>query len=228
MNTDLYNSLVNAYNFLNNDEKNARKVERQKNELWLCKADLNSNIPKYEEKKINWFVAWILICVFLPVGVLYIAIKVMKNKASRKKYDQEVKTLLNSPNEIEYRRQKQAAIINAELLLERYKKEKEEYFNANYQKCLGFLPECLRKKESIESLIHYVKTGQANTLDKAWSIYAKDLRDLDTLREQREEKELREYHYKEAQNTLDRIARNQEKINHELEVANKYRRGEYK
>ena len=230
MNVSLYNALVNAYNFFINDEKNHETIKKCEAKLHLCKLEraINTPTPAFSYDPINWSTAiiWFLIC--FPFGLIYIFSNKIKNNISQRRYERNKKKLVLSPDEIEIINKKADEIAEAKKELHQAKQAQEMYYRNNYEKCLSFLPECLRYKESIASLMHYVKTGQANTLDAAWNLHARDLRDLEEQRLRDEEREEQRRRHQETQEALDIIAQNQEKTNRELEIANGYRTGRYR
>lgn len=230
MNVSLYNALVNAYNFFINDERNCEAIKMYESKLRLCKLEraMNTPTPAFSYEPISWSTAilWILIC--FPIGLIYILSNKIKNSINQRKYERNKKKLVLSPEEIEVINKKTSEIAEAEKALQQAKQAQEMYYRNNYERCLSFLPECLRYKNSIASLMHYVKSGQAITLDAAWNLHARDLRELDEMRMRDEEREEQARRHRETQEALDTIARNQEKINRELEIANGYRTGRYR
>lgn len=228
MNVSLYNALVNAYNFFINDEKKREEIKKCEGNLFVHKYEHSMHIPVFQEEPISWTdaILWLLIC--FPIGLIYILSNKIKNNKNRKKYEKNKQKLLNTPAEIEYRSNKKKAITEAEIALEQARQARDMYYRNNYEKCLSFLPKGYRNKEDIEALIHYVKSGLANSLDTACSLRAESIREINESRMHEYEKMDQERRHRETQEALETIARNQEKTNHELEIANGYRTGRYR
>lgn len=221
MNMTLYQNLLNAYNFLVRDEENCQKIQRLEREIRSIQFDIPV-LPYYKEKKINGWVVFFWLWVFSPVALIYVISVYRKNQENKEKYEKMREEILNSPTEIERREQQNKEIAELKIQLEQAKNARIEFYNNNYSKAMSFLPNYYRDKRSVSVLLHYVKTGWAETLSQAQTLYAKELQELDEMRERREEREQREQWHKEEQERLGRIADNQKRILEEIEYAEKY------
>ena len=228
MNVRLYNALVDAHNFFVQHERNCETVKKCEARVRGLQYEYNMHTPLFEEEKISLGTAFFLLWVFFPAGLIYILNIKHKNKVNRKKHERKKQEILNSPEEIEYRNCKIREIEKAKNTLEQANQVREEYYHNNYEKCLGFLPNHWRYINHIDAFIEYVKSGDAQTLKDAVELRSAVLREIDEMRERREEREEQERRHRETQEALSAIAKNQERINHELETANKYRNGTYR
>ena len=115
--------------------------------------------------------------------------------------------------------QREKASHNSAQEYENYKKlkqQQENYYKQNYQVCLGFLPKRYHNKKDIESLLHYVKVGLANTLEEAFACYGTELREMAEWKERLEEKEVQRQRHKENQEKLAEISKNQKELEYKL------------
>lgn len=228
MNVQLYNALVSAKEFVLRDAQYCKDIEACESAVGWYNMQKNMNTAPFKEEPISWVTVIFWLWVFFPIGLFIIFANKHKNKVNRKKHEQKNQEILNSSEEIEYRKNIQKKIEEAKVALEQAKKVRNDYYRQNREKCLGFLSDYSTSSETIDALIHYVKTEQAYTLNQAQNCYAKDLLEMDEMRRRSEEREERDRQHRETQEALNTIAKNQEKINHELEVANKYRNGMYR
>lgn len=228
MNTQLYNSLISAKEFLITVEKNEKDLQHRKSKITGTYFNPYVLSPKDQPKKFSWVKFYLLLCLD-GLGIIYAIYIYCHNRKSKKKQEY-LDKLSNSPEELS---RKKAALEESENLRIEYEKklaEYKKYYSENYWNKLGFLPDWARKIETvdvisyrieyIDGLIHYVKRG-AKTLNEAMELYGKELREIEAIKEQREEQ--REYqkrmevqHQKEI-DALNTIAKNQEKANDELE-----------
>ncbi len=93
----------------------------------------------------------------LYIGIIYIAVILIINLKRKKMFAVRQRC---QKRKKEYERLKELerkARIEGEALSKQINAEKN-YYNKNYQQCLGYLPEVLRNKRAIEDMLHYVRT----------------------------------------------------------------------
>lgn len=227
LNIDLYNKLFAAYNFILADEKKRAEIECCERKIRSIRFKPPINMPTFQEEKLNFGLVLVLFVIAFPICFIYIYCKYRKNEKNRVKFEAEQQKRLNSPEMIEYHRQQAMQIREAELSLEKLKGDYAVFYNSNYTKTLSFLPSHLRDKRSVEVLLHYVKTGQANTLEAASVFYAKELRELEQMREQRERRDEERRWHEEQMAAAKKISDNQKRIADELDDLRKYGTGRY-
>jgi len=164
-------------------------------------------------------VAACAILFYILYGVCYLLgyplIKQSEKKQNRKykdEYEESIKTA-------------KSQMLSLENNIKELKKERKE-FNEKMGNPLAVLPN--HWWDHIDSLIHYVKTGQAYSLDQALSFVSRDLREIHKMEQQEEDRRERAQQHKETQDALETIARNQERIAADIEQAEKERRERYR
>ncbi len=215
MNTNLYNALIRAYNFLVTDEENLNEAEYSLRLASVHNADYKKKY--YTPKKINWNLAFWGICFLGIFYIMYLIFILLYNYIRKKSVERYNNQLYKSK---EYQKEREIAKRNYKLEMERYKSLKlkqENYYKQNYQLCLGFLPKELRNKKAIDALLRYVKAGYANTIDEAWEYYSTELREMAEWKEELEEKEAQRQRHNESQQRLAEISKNQKDLEYKLE-----------
>lgn len=224
MNTQLYNQLKSAREFLMTVDKNEKDLQHRTSQIRLAYVNPYVLSPKDQPKQFSWIKFYLLLCLD-GLGIIYALYIYCHNRKSKRK-QKKLDKLSNSPEEL---RKKRAALEEREKLkieLENKTAEYKKYYSENYWKKLGFLPAWARKIETvddisyrikyIDGLLRYVKCG-AKTLDDAMDYYGNELREIDAREEQRERQERMEEQYQKEIDALNAIAKNQEKANNELE-----------
>lgn len=221
MNIELYNSLMGARGFLLKVKENEENLQRMASPSYgLDFKDYKG--PELEQEKFSWGLLLFLALISDGIlAVIYALYRHFCNKKIRKRNEK----IMNSPQEIE--RAKRIKEIRAKNQIEIDKKTSEykKFYDDNYWRYLGFLPEWTRSFETVEDianrisyldfLIGYVKIG-ANTLDEAMERYADFLIELDEMERRKEIREEAEKRHKEEIEALNDIARKQEQTNDEL------------
>ncbi len=222
MNVQLYNSLIDAKNFLITVDNNEEKLKRIEGEISISGAMFKPCFPFPKHKKFEWKMFWWLFFVgFYISGFIYMWYIHWYNNKEDKKYESKVKKWKNSAEgkiamqkTEEYRKE-----LNKKYEIK--KAEYGKYFAINYPK-YSYLVGELKTRESVKREIKYinglmghVKNG-APTLEIAQQRYGEDLRFISEMEEKREEREREEARRKEQMNALEAIAKNQERTNDEL------------
>lgn len=224
MNTQLYNSLVLAKEFLINVEKNEKDIQHRKDQILMAYTNPYVLPPEDHPKEFN-FILFVILLSFCGAGIIYALYICLHNLKSKRK-QAELDRLYNAPEE---QRRRNAALAERERLkieLDKKIAEYKNYYSSNYWSKLGFLPDWARKIETIKDIsnkiqylngvIYYVKRG-AKSLDDAMEDYGRELRELDALEEQREHRRHMEEKQQQQLDALNTIAKNQRKTNDELE-----------
>lgn len=238
MNTKLYITLVQAWNFLATVEKNENDlIHREKLikstpidykiKYWPASLTWHSNKYKYKEMSWGMLLFWIFCCpLFAVLYPFYIYFCNRKYRKAMREHEKAVDNWNKSPEGVKLNQDIQESIEKQQKELVEKKAEYKKYYSDNYYKCLGFLPDWARKiktvedvshrKDYIDGLIRYVKSG-AKTLDVAMEYYGKELREKQEILDSIERQKRLEQFQKENIAALEAIARNQEKTNEELE-----------
>lgn len=221
MNTQLYNQLIQAKNFLITVEKNESDLVYRKEEIKIANANHHVLTPKEMPKKFSWII-FLLLLECCGAGIIYALYIFFHNQKAKKKQKQ-LDELYNSPKEVQKRKDNE---MYAEFRKKEYEAKRIEYgryFSENYPKYSYIFPYEIKTVEHVKShikyvdgLIEHVKNG-ASTLSEAQQRHGADLRFIANLEEKREQREIEERRYKEELNALNTIARNQEKTVDELE-----------
>lgn len=247
MNTNLYNALMQARNFLITDENNRKNTEHSR-QLSIV---YNTTYNKYEHryKKVDWrlILGVPLACLAGSVFIIAMIVEEFELEISKFGWLVDVVPIVafvaavccellfllyvfiynividvkysNYKKSKEFLQQREKASHNSIKEYENYKKlkqQQENYYKHNYQACLGFLPKQYHNKKAIESLLHYVKVGLANTLDEALACYGTELRETAEWKEHLEEKEIQRQRHKENQERLAEISKNQKDLEYKL------------
>ena len=232
MNTQLYNSLVQAKNFLITVENNQEDLRHRQELIKLTPATYSPYVFASKHKKFEWgtFIFLCLLTTFIG-GIIYALYIDNYNKKIKQKEKSKMEQWENSM-------EGKQAKADAEKDIERQKKEYEtkkaeygRYFSENYPKYSCYFSNSIKtvtdvkhQIKYINGLIWYVKNG-APTLSDAMRRYGEDLRFEAELEKQRESGELEERRHKEEIQALDTIAKNQQKTIDEL---NRMYREKYK
>lgn len=247
MNTNLYNALMQARNFLITDENNRKNADFSAQLSFAYKKTYN----KYEQsyKKVDWslFFGIPLACLggsAIIIGLISDSFELDVSKSDLLLEKGQIVAFVaaiccpllyllyifiynvvidikcsNYKKSKEFLQQKEKASHNSIKEYENHKKlkqQQENYYKQNYQACLGFLPKQYHNKKAIESLLHYVKVGLANTLDEALACYGTELREMAEWKEHLEEKEIQRQRHKENQEKLAEISKNHKDLEYKL------------
>lgn len=223
MNTQLYDSLKSAREFLVTIEQNEKDLLYRAEHIKAVYVDRYILSGKEKPKKFSWLKFYLLLCLD-GIGIIYALYIYFHNRKAKKKA---IKTRWNCQF-VRNNQQKAGRRKNREIKLNEYKK----FYSDNYWNKIGFLPEWQRKFKTVDDisrtikyvdgLIRHVKNG-AKTLDEAMKNYGQELRMLAEIEEQREYREHLEEINKQQIDALNRIAKNQEKANDEIEkIRRKY------
>lgn len=213
MNTQLYNSLISAREFLITVEKKGKDIQHLKKEATtggVTFSEVMSRIPdaKDRPKEFSWGTCLLLTWLTGIGGIIYSIYISRYNAKCNEKWKKKQEMLSSTPEAIKRKN---------EILNYREEKKKElksktiecnKYFSDNYYQKLGFLPDWARKIETIEDIIHQreyiegliyqVKYG-AQTLSEAMERHGIVLREIAEIEERKEQREyMKEQQTKES------------------------------
>ncbi|MBQ8766637.1 MAG: hypothetical protein IJZ16_07520 [Clostridia bacterium] len=225
MNTQLYNTLVRAKNFLITVEKNEEDLKWRRDRIFVTNTNPYVLTPGEMPKEFNWGIFIMLLMFVGPFAFIY-SFYIYNHNRKAKKKQKHLDELINSEENIKRTRENEKSVEEQKRELKIKEVEYKKYYSDNYWSCLNFLDEdertfktvedIIRLRKYIDGLLNYVKNG-VDTLEKARRYYGDELRELAAIEERREREELLERRHKEEIAALNTIARNQERTNDELD-----------
>ena len=221
MNLKLKADLEKAYAFLSERETYKQNIEWRNNQLKESYAKLHYTLHDYRvaitPQKQQGALYYIALLFLWPFVLWYHILfrksidkkELEKDLACQEKYDNFIKAERANIDK-----------LNAELRVLQAKKANLE----RHKDCLSFITyDGYHQKSSVEYMHALVAKGQCNTIEQAMNAYAKHMQVVCEIEERREAREESEKLHRELQNSLDRIARNQENINNNLEHIRRYK-----
>lgn len=219
MNLDLYNKLDQAYKFAVKD-KQEYQPQITSRRIYIKQLTQSMDYePEYQKEPVDWKDILMWVWIFFPVALIKLLINAIKNHFGRKKYDKEVKAKFDR---IAHRNSIKAQIAAEQQQLAELEAQRENHLRY-YAGCFASLPNHHRNPKHISMLRDYVKMGMANTLDRAYELVGAAIWEMDELNRQHEERMERERQFRQTQDALETIARNQERIYDHLETERRRR-----
>ena len=221
MNTQLYNTLVRAKNFLITVEKNEEDLELRRGRISVTNTNPYVLTPKEMHKEFNWLIFMVLLMFVGPFALIYSFYIYNHNRKAKKKL-RHLDELINSEENIKRTKENERDVEEQKKEYETKRMEYGRFFSENYPKYSYIFAYKIKTVEHVKDQIKYVsgviehvKNG-ASTLSEAQQRYGEDLRFIAEIEESREQREAEERRYKEEMKALDTIAKNQERTNDEL------------
>ena len=236
MNTQLYDYLVQAKQFLIRVQNNEHDLQCRrntiKNSYYIDDKYIRNALKLKNTSNFKWSI-FILASILTAGfgGFIYMMWAGKSDEKLIKKEKEEIENWKTSPQGIKAKAEEKKVIDSLEKEYETKRAEYGKYFSDNYQKYSNVFSYKIKtvdnvkhQIEYVEGLMRYVKNG-APTLSEAQRRYGEDLRFERELEEKREREELEERRHKEEIQALDTIAKNQQKTIDEL---NRMYREKYK
>lgn len=225
MNTQLYNSLIQAKNFLITVRNNEEDLRHRKELIKLTPSFHRPYVigSSRKRKKFEWSIFFYLCFLTTFIGgIIYKLYIDSYNKKIERKEKSEIDKWENSPEGIKAKADAKRDIEKQEREYETKRIEYGRYFSENYPKYsyifsyrIKTVEDVKREIEYVNGLIGHVKNG-APTLSEAMQRYGEDLRFADELEEKCKKREIEDRRHKEEMQALNTIAKNQEKTIDEL------------
>ncbi len=226
MNLTLKSDLEKAYNFLKNYEKCEKDMASCDNLLRRSQAKVKYTIRDYRDSLapktddgIHWYHIYFF-AVFLIGSLFLYAVKKLFAKSFEKrelkkdlKYKEEYDVFIKEEKE---KVNKLSAELNR-LIVKKMELERQK----SLLSVVPYAP--YRTKEAIKYMYESVARGYSVTIQQAMNRYQKHLIAMDELRQRQEEREENERRYKETRDYLEKIAKQQENINDNLEYIRRHR-----